>query len=124
MEAALESRLGSCCEFCGYSRRGLHIDARCPECGENAPPHALGQNSIAARSGEELSWLRSIAIGLWLLIATSMGALQVALVIPAAELSLGTVNFPGPKVHAAAMVQRSIGGQPGPWGVAGTFWAM
>src|SRR5947209_7673077 len=115
MDVSSEVEAGICCDVCGYSRRGLDAEALCPECGER-PPLLVGASDFVARTREELAWLRTVALGLWILLGASFGALQVALVIPAGELSQGAVNFPGPKIHAAAMVQRSIGGQPGPWG--------
>jgi hypothetical protein len=123
MEVSIEGDKGIRCDVCDYPRRGIGADARCPECGAQ-PPELSGAGGEGVRTKEELIWLRTTALGLWLLIGASLAALQVALIIPAGELSIGTVNFPGPKIHAAAMVQRSIGGQPGPWGVSGIFWSM
>src|SRR4030095_7451234 len=41
--------------------------------------------------------------------------------MPLGAVSLPAVNMPAPKIPAASLLQRSIGNQPGPWGVAGTF---
>jgi hypothetical protein len=111
------------CDVCGYSRRGLSDGAHCPECGDPPPKLAASPESIP-RTLEELRWLRTLAIGLWLLIFASIGALQVALIMPLHELSVGAINYPGPKIFASALVQRTIGGEPGPQGVFGTLCVM
>jgi hypothetical protein len=113
----------SICENCGYSRRGFPAQSRCPECGE-PPPTAAHTAKSASRTVEELRWLRTLAIALWLLILSSAGALQVALIMPIGESSVGAINFPGPKLFASALVQRTIGGEPGFWGVYGTLCVM
>jgi hypothetical protein len=110
----------SICESCGYSRRGLPPQSRCPECGQ-PPPTTVHTAPSTPRTVEELRWLRTLAIALWLLILSSVGALQVALIMPIGELAVGAINFPGPKLFSSALVQRTIGGQPGPWGVWGTL---
>lgn len=38
--------------------------------------------------------------------------------------SLPVLNFPGPKLWASALLQRSIGSAPGEWGVAGTRFGL
>ncbi len=121
MDASTTLQAEACCDACGYPRRGLPANARCPECGEPAPQLISAAVSVVAQTTGELYWLRAVAVGLLLLLLSSISALQVALVMPIGSFSLGAVNFPGPKVHAAALIQRSIGGQPGPWGVAGTL---
>ncbi|HSI34890.1 MAG TPA: hypothetical protein VK986_14980, partial [Tepidisphaeraceae bacterium] len=105
------------CPECGYDRTGLPAAARCPECGESASSPNPNVTADAAH------W-RVTAVGLLLLIVASVGALRVALIMPVGPLSLAAVNVPCPKVGAAALVQRSIGGPPGPWGVAGTVWVI
>ena len=61
-----------------------------------------------------------LATGLALLIYNSVTALQVTLRMSIGSFALGAVNFPGPKLIATGVVQRSLGNQPGEWGVAGT----
>src|SRR5439155_2957811 len=51
----------------------------------------------------------------------SAAALRVTLVMPVGALSVAAVNVTAPKIPAAALVQRSIAGRPGEWGVAGTM---
>jgi len=101
------------CPECGYDRTGLPAAARCPECGE-----------AASNATDDSAHWRVTAVGLLLLIVASIGALRVALVMPVGPLSLAAVNVPCPKVGAASLVQRTIGGHPGPWGVAGTVWVL
>ncbi len=123
MDVSVDPQIGICCDVCGYPREGLPVDALCPECGEVAPAFASGSR-VPDRTVGQLAWIRIVAVGLWMLLISSVGALQVALITPAYQYSVGTINFPGPKVHASSMVQRNIGGQPGPWGVSGILWAM
>jgi hypothetical protein len=76
---------------------------------------------IPPRTQNELLWLRSLAIGLAIFLIYSFLALQVTLIMPVGSFELAAVNFPGPKLNATTPIQRSIGGQPGEWGVAGTM---
>ena len=115
------------CDACGYPRRGLDADARCPECGEPALKVPVNNNGSSVeslfddplRSPSELLWLRLTAIGLVILLAYWLAALQVTLIMPIGSFSLGAMNFAGPKLNLAATVQRSIGRQAGEWGVLG-----
>jgi hypothetical protein len=115
------------CDYCGYSRRGIAPDSRCPECGE-VPPALIPVRSLLEqyRSAGELYWLRCVGIGLLALLVASFVCLMVALIIPVwqVSLSLPAVNFVGPKIHVVALLQRSVKQQPGPWGVTGTVWAL
>src|SRR5580704_17326299 len=109
------------CDLCGYSRRGIPREARCPECGEL--PTLIPVESLLEqyRSAGELYWLRSVAVGLGLLLAASGVCLAVALVMPVYGFSLAAVSFVGPKIGAVALIERSLGSAPGPWGVAGVM---
>jgi hypothetical protein len=77
-----------------------------------------------ARTVEEFRWLRTLTVGLWLLILSSAGALQIALIMPMGRISAAGINYFGPKVFASAAIQFAIGGQPGPDGVFGTMCLM
>jgi hypothetical protein len=121
------------CDLCGYPRTGLPPDALCPECGEPPPRLAEMARAYAAAaaadtmspvSAAKLAHVRLVAAGLFLLITSSVTALGVTLVMKVGPITLPAVNVPAPKVHAAAFIQRSIGGPPGPWGIAGTTAAL
>ena len=115
------------CDACGYSRRGLDATARCPECGEAAPQIYSGNDAATLgslfddplRSPAELLWLRMTAVGLSVLLAFWLSGLQVSLIMPIGSFALGALNFAGPKLNLAETVQRSVGRQPGEWGVIG-----
>jgi hypothetical protein len=109
------------CDYCGYSRTGIALDSRCPECGE-LPSALIPIRSLLQqyRSVGELYWLRCVGIGLLTLFVTSFVCLTVAMIEPMWSLSLSATNFVGPKVHVVVLLQRSVKDQPGPWGVTGT----
>lgn len=109
------------CDICDYPRTGLPPEALCPECGA-APKQVLKpaiQSTLVARSRSEQAWLGMIAVGLILLIFSSIAAIRVVLIMPLGGLTLVALNAPAPKFVAAALLQRSIG-DPGEWGVFGT----
>ena len=111
------------CPACGYLRHGLSTAALCPECGwDPAEP-----DEVARPHDDAAGWSRAVAAGIVLLVTTSLTLLGVTLVMRFREGwggSLPVVNFPGPKVWAAALVQRTVGNQPGYWGVTGTVAAL
>jgi hypothetical protein len=113
--------LAICCDICGYPRIGLPETAKCPECGEN-PPELVkrGARATPITQGRR-RWLRSVSVGLILLFIAYASALQVILIMNMRDYSLLAVNTPAPKIAATALLQRSIGNRPGPWGVAGTL---
>lgn len=115
-----------CCDVCGYPRIGLPETAKCPECGENPPVRIeplAGFASGAAQDRPHQLWLFTVAIGLILLMVTSIRALHVALIMPLGGLTLVAINAPGPKLFAATLLQRSIG-DPGVWGIYGTMMVL
>jgi len=111
------------CARCGYPRVGLTESARCPECGALPPTRVAAalETLGAARDRSEQRWLVTLAIGLWLLCTTSLAAVHVALSMGFGGLVLPAMNTPAPKLWAAVLLQRSLGGQPGFVGVAGTI---
>jgi hypothetical protein len=118
------------CDVCGYPRNGLPAQALCPECGEPPPrlaqhePIHVGAVTAAPMTAARLAHLHTLTIGLFLLISSSITAIGVTLIMPIGPLSVAAMNVPAPKIHAAAMVQRNIGGPPGAWGIAGTTAAL
>ncbi|MEM1012652.1 MAG: hypothetical protein AAGI46_10595 [Planctomycetota bacterium] len=106
------------CRACGYLRHGLSAAARCPECGfDPAEP----ETSVAIVD-DEAAHARLTTIGLVLLLTSTFTLLGVTLAMRFRDElggSLVVVNFPGPKVWAAMLVQRSVGNYPGHWGVTG-----
>ncbi len=134
MDALEPAHLDKICDACGYLRRGLPDGSLCPECG-SAPPEivdvGVGQR-IDVRGALErlvitrgrLVWLRTLAVGLALLLYASYCAIRVTLVMGVGSMALPAVNMPGPKISIMAMLQRSLDGRPGEWGVAGTMAAL
>src|SRR5262245_24885693 len=110
-----------CCDACGYPRMGLPAEARCPECGAAPPKLVEARGKSRAMTLGRQAWLRCISAGLVLLIVTYALALQVILMMSIWGLSSTAVNVPAPKIAAAALLQRSLGGKPGMLGVAGTL---
>ena len=128
MDASEPLQAEACCDVCGYPRRGLSPDSKCPECGSPPPLMAvlgLGPQGVSnltqSLTQSELRWLRIIAIGLLGFVVYSLLALRVTLIMPIGSFELGALNFPGPKLNGTTPVQRAIGGQPGEWGVAGSM---
>ncbi|MEM7807176.1 MAG: hypothetical protein AAF561_03605 [Planctomycetota bacterium] len=111
------------CRACGYLRHGLAAAARCPECGfDPAEP----ETSVAIVD-DEAAHARLVTIGLVLLLTSTFTLLSVTLAMRFRnELggSLVIVNFPGPKVWAAMLIQRSVGNYAGYWGVTGVVAAV
>jgi hypothetical protein len=133
MDASTPVAHESQCDVCGYPRIGLPGEALCPECGEPPPRRAVEtpRGSRRARhapadapTAGSLSHARAVGVGLLLLVVSSVSALSVTLVMDVGPMTIPALNVPAPKLHAAALVQRSIGGRPGPWGVSGTTAAL
>jgi hypothetical protein len=107
------------CHECGYPRRGLAESSVCPECG------AAPQRSRAATRGlptlniTQHGQIRLVWLGLLLLMYATFYSIQLAVVMNYEQLSLHAINLPTPKVAAVTLVQREIGGRPGPWGTMG-----
>ncbi len=108
-----------CCHECGYPRRGLSEATRCPECGTEpiAPPPS--PRGLPALSITQHGQLRLVTIGLLLLLYASYYSMQLAVLMNYEQLSLHAINLPSPKIAAVTLVQREIGGRPGPWGTMG-----
>ncbi len=109
----------SCCHECGYPRRGLAEHTLCPECG--VAPAKLNKTARGLPSVHitQQGQIRLVAIGLFLLLYASYYSMQLALVMNYEQLSLHAINLPSPKLAAVTLVQREIGGRPGPWGTMG-----
>jgi hypothetical protein len=112
---------GIACDGCGYPRLGLADDARCPECGAAPPGMVDRRQTPSPMTLGRRRWLRTVLAGLVLLLLSSIATVQTALIMPIASVTVAAVNVPAPKVGIAALVQRSIGDKPGPWGVFGTM---
>jgi hypothetical protein len=122
-EAAATPAPRTHCPSCGYLRHGLSAAAVCPECGwdpaDPAPPARL-QDDAASHA-------RVVALGLTLLALASFTLLAATLLMRfrwGIGGSLPIVNFPGPKLWAAVLVQRSVGNFPALLGVTGTLTAF
>ena len=114
------------CSDCGYLRHGLPDAALCPECGSDPADPDPHRHAVAA-ADTVAGHARAVTVGLILLVATSLTLLAVTLEMRYRSGfggSLAVVNFPGPKVWGAALVQRAIGNGPGYWGVTGMVAAM
>jgi hypothetical protein len=109
------------CDACGYPRRGLSSEARCPECGAAPPGMVDRRQTPSPMTLGRRRWLRTVLAGLVLLLLSSIATVQTALIMPIASVTVAAVNVPAPKVGIAALVQRSIGDKPGEWGVFGTL---
>ena len=121
MDASTLCRMDAaiCCDDCGYDLRGLPEGTCCPECG-HAPPETVRAVTAAGatvQTAGEIAWLRAVAFGLALLILCSFWSLQVAMMMRVEYNAAAAINAPCPKIWAGPMVQRQLGGQPGPWGV-------
>lgn len=107
------------CHECGYPRRGLPEASLCPECGAapaqvHAPAKGLPTLNITQHAQ-----IRLVGLGLLLLMYATYYSIQLAVVMDYEQLSLHAINLPTPKVAAVTLVQREIGGRPGPWGTMG-----
>jgi hypothetical protein len=128
MDVSTSARIGIpdhheiCCDVCGYPRLGLPPESRCPECGEPPPVAVQPMSSFAGAASDraDQAWLASVAIGLGLLVFTSIITIHVTIAMSIGGLVLVAVNAPGPKLAACALIQRSVG-RPGEWGVLGTL---
>jgi hypothetical protein len=111
------------CPECGYLREGLAAASSCPECGwDPAEPER-----VSRPTDDAAGWSRAVTLGLVLLLSGTITLLTVTLLMRfrgAWGGSLPVVNFPGPKIWAAALVQRTVGNMPGPIGVSGTVTAL
>ena len=111
------------CPQCGYLRRGLAEAAICPECGHDPAEASL----VTTRLDTDAWWARSVIAGLVLLGITSFVMLGVTAIMRFREGwggSLPLFNYIGPKVWAAALLQRNIGAAPGEWGVRATQFGL
>lgn len=111
------------CGTCGYLRHGLPEAAICPECGHDPAEAPLA--SVALDT--DAWWARGVIAGLVLLMGASFVLLGVTAYMRFRSDwggSLPILNYVGPKVWGAALLQRSIGYRPGEWGVTGTQFGL
>ena len=122
-QAAVRIRAPQRCGECGYNLHGLPGAALCPECGHDPSEAALRPAVLAG----DVWWARAVVAGLTLLLVSGAAMLGVTLYMRFRYEwggAMTVLNFPGPKLWAAAMLQRNIGGSPGPWGIAATRFAL
>ncbi len=111
------------CAACGYPRVGIAQAALCPECGHDP----LEAPMPSARLDSDAWWARGVILGLLLLGVASFAMLGVTAYMRfRADWggSLPILNYVGPKIWGAGLLQRSIGSAPGEWGVAGTRFGL
>jgi len=107
------------CHECGYPRRGLPATSVCPECGTSPDRASTVVRGLPTLTITQQGQIRLVAIGLMLLLYASFYSMQLAVVMNYEQLSLHAINLPSPKIAAVTLVQREIGGRPGPWGTMG-----
>ncbi len=111
------------CGSCGYLRHGLPEAAICPECGHDPAEAPLATAAL----NTDAWWARGVIAGLMLLAFASFVMLGVTAYMRFRSDwggSLPILNYVGPKVWGAALLQRSIGYRPGEWGVTGTQFGL
>lgn len=111
------------CGECGYDLRGSSGGGACPECGGRTIIYHTKDSAIA----HDAHWARYVVVGLaiWLMVTPYLA--YVVLIMDFRRDFGGTapmLNFPGPKVWAVSVIQRSIGGQPWIIGTTGVFNTM
>lgn len=104
------------CDGCGYPRMGLPVSSRCPECGALPPTIARAGDHYPVTAGESV-WLGSVAAGLILLTLATINSISVAMEMPLYESSLLGIGVPAPRLWSILLLERSVGGRPGPLGV-------
>ena len=111
------------CAACNYPRVGIAPAALCPECGHDPLEAPLP----SARLDSEAWWARGVMAGLLVLGLASFVMLGVTAYMRfRADWggSLPILNYVGPKIWGAGLLQRSIGTAPGAWGVDGTRFGL